>query len=348
VPKVLYGVSPIGFGHATRSVVIIRRLRQAGVDVRIFSGGKGAEFFRMEGLDVDDIVPDAVPYVDGGVMKRVVLWYLRSWFSLQRAEARTERIFESFKPDLVVCDEEFSGLLVAEKRGVKRVFITDELELGFARTWIARKVEERVYSWYKRLQNAVDLLIVPDFGESSGNRRHVEPIVREVTGSREEALSSYGLPADGKMILFSMSGSGIGDFLLKKALNSFRQAAPPGTSVVVTGNRGPAVSAPSVFDLGVVPDNQNLVAAADLVVSTAGKSLIDEAAATGTPAIVIPIKQHAEQERNAASLGYSFEDMWKLAELIRQKIGKKEAPRSFRGAENASRLILSMLGNSQW
>lgn len=343
MPKVLYGVSPIGLGHATRSLAVLGRLREAGVEVRLFSGGKAADFFRRAGVKVDDIVSDPVPYVEDGVMKRVVLWYLRSWLSLRRTEARTERLSEAFRPDLVVCDEEFSGLLVAERRGVKRIFITDELELGFAKTWLARRVEDRVYRWYKRLQECVDVLLIPDFGADSENKRYVEPIVREVTKTREEALRSYGLPTDGKILLFSMSGSGIGDYLLKRVVLSFREAVPSSSYLVVIGNRGPKVTEPHVFDLGIVLDSQNLVAAADLVVSTAGKSLIDEAAAAGTPTVVVPIRNHAEQERNAASLGYSPDDMWRLVENIRQKIGRREAPLSFRGSENASRLILSML-----
>jgi UDP-N-acetylglucosamine--N-acetylmuramyl-(pentapeptide) pyrophosphoryl-undecaprenol N-acetylglucosamine transferase len=72
---------------------------------------------------------------------------------------------------------------------------------------------------------------------------------------------------------------------------------------VVSGNRGKKKAGESIYDLGIVPDNQNLVAAADLVVSTAGKSTIDEAAEAGTPMIPVPIRNHSEQERNAAALG---------------------------------------------
>jgi len=92
-----------------------------------------------------------------------------------------------------------------------------------------------------------------------------------------------------------------------------------------------------------VPDNQNLVACADLVVSTAGKSTIDEAAAAGTPIVVVPIRYHAEQERNAKALGYGPETRDRLAELLKEKIGARETPRNFGGGETASRLILSLL-----
>jgi UDP-N-acetylglucosamine--N-acetylmuramyl-(pentapeptide) pyrophosphoryl-undecaprenol N-acetylglucosamine transferase len=323
-------------------LVVAGLLREAGVEVSLFSGGKAAEFLRDE-EQVVDIVSDPVPKVVGGEMKSAAMWYLRSWLALRRTRVRTERLFDSFKPDLVVCDEEFSGLLVAEKRGVKRVLISDELELGFARTWLARKIEGRVDRWYRRIQGMVDLLLIPANGVDAGNRRYVEPIVRPASKSRAEVLRDHGLPEKGKMVLLSLSGSGVGRFLVHGAVRAVRDMCIKGAYLVVTGNRGAKVEGDGVYDLGVVWDNRNLVAAADLVISTAGKSTIDEAASSGTPMIAIPIRYHAEQERNAAALGYSYSDLGRLSELIGDKIGRREPPRAFRGAENASRLILLML-----
>ena len=340
--KVLYGVSPIGLGHATRSLVISDLLRKEGIEVKLFSGGRAAEFIRGLGMSVEDIVDDPVPTVVNGEMKWSALWYGRSWLALRRTARKTERLYDSYQPDLVVCDEEFSGMALAERRGAKRVFISDELMLGFGRTWLSRKIEGRVERWYKRIQGSVDLLIVPEFGTDSGNTRYVGPVVRAPTLSPSETRKKYGLP-EGKVILFSMSGSGIGDYLLRETIRVIKSDTIPGAYLVVSGNRGPKIADSKVFDLGVVNDNQNLISCADLVVSTAGKSTIDEAMSAGTPIITIPIKNHAEQERNAAALGYSFESLADLPALMKQKIGKREPPQDFRGGEIISRLLVSML-----
>jgi len=341
--RILYGVSPIGLGHATRSLVLSRELERSGAEVRFFSGGKAAEFIREEGLKVDDIVEDPVPHVSDVEMSRVALWYVRSWIANRRTVPRTRRLLDAYSPDLVVCDEEFSGIVVAGERGVKCVFIADELALGFARTWLSRKIEARVDRWYKGLQESVDLLIVPEPGESGGKRKFVGPIVRATTKSPAEAKASYGLP-DGGMVLFATSGSGLGRELALRVRDAIATAGLPRVSLVVTGNRGPRIDGDEVYDLGVVPDNQNLVAAADLVISTAGKSTIDEAAAAGTPIIVIPIRHHAEQERNAAALGFTSGDVSRLPELISKMFGKRQQPRGFNGEVEASRAILSLDG----
>ena len=342
VPRILLGVSPIGLGHATRALVLAEELERNGAQVRLFSGGKAAEFIRDTGRHVDGIVDDPVPRVVNGEMSQVALWYLRSWRANRRTVPRTRRLAESFRPDIIVCDEEFSGITVAEERGLRGVFISDELELGFARTWVARKLEGRVEKWYRSLQKRVDLLIVPEPGRDSGNKIFVGPIVRPPTKSPEEVRRSYLLP-EGKMVLFAMSGSGIGRNFAVRLRDAVGASGLSDTSVVVTGNRGRKITGKGVYDLGVVGDNQNLVAAADVVVSTAGKSTIDEAAAAGTPIIVVPIRYHAEQERNAAALGYSSEDAERFAELVREKLGRRETPRSFNGEVKASRAILALL-----
>jgi UDP-N-acetylglucosamine--N-acetylmuramyl-(pentapeptide) pyrophosphoryl-undecaprenol N-acetylglucosamine transferase len=335
-------VSPIGLGHATRAMVLSEELRRSGAEVRLFSGGKAAEFMRAQGVSVDSIVDDPVPRVVDGEMTRVALWYVRSWLANRRTVPRTRRLFDSYRPDLVVCDEEFSGIVVAEEKGSKRVFISDELSLGFARTWLARKIERRVDAWYKNLQNSVNLLIVPEFGQDVGNRKFVGPIVRAPTKPCDETRLEYGLPA-GRMILCAMSGSGIGRELAMRLRDAIRGAEGETGTLVIAGNRGSRITGEGVYDLGLVPDNQNLVACADLVVSTAGKSTIDEAAASGTPIIVIPIRHHAEQERNARALGFSSSDAEKLGELVRERIGKRRPPMSYDGEMEASKAIFSLL-----
>lgn len=343
MPRLLYGISPIGLGHATRSLAVIGSLKKAGVDVDVFSGGEAAEFLRDQGLEVADIVADTPPHISDGKMTGASLWYIRSWRGHRKTLPRTRKLFDSLHPDLVVCDEEFSGIVVARERGVRQVFIADELELGFARGALAGRIERRVYMWYRQLQDSVDFLVIPDEGVDQGNRRHVGPITRGSSNGRQETRERYGLPMEGQMVLLSLSGSGLGDYLIRPTLEALRVVATPGAFLVISGNRGPRISFPGVHDLGVTKDNQDLVASADLVVSSAGKSTIDEATASGTPIIAIPIKNHAEQERNAASLGYSYGDLQGLGSLIAKRLGKRKPPVISAGAERAASLILSML-----
>ena len=341
--RVLYGVSPIGLGHATRASAVAEELRSGGVEVLFASGGHAADFLRARGFVTEPAVAGAVPAIAGGEMKRASLWYARYWWGYRKTLRRLRALIGSWGPDLIVGDEEFAGVSLAIERGLRHALVTDELELGFARSAAARAIESRVSRWYSRLLSEASVVLIPDFGEDSANRRHVGPIVRRVTKTRREVEQEFSLPKGGPMVLLSLSGSGAGGHLLERAVDGMRRAELQGAFLVVTGNRGPKVVKEGVRDLGVVQDNQNLVAAADLVISTAGKSTIDEAASAGTPIVAVPIRNHAEQERNAAALGYVRGDEDRLDRLVREKVGTRGVPRNYRGAEETSRLILSML-----
>jgi UDP-N-acetylglucosamine--N-acetylmuramyl-(pentapeptide) pyrophosphoryl-undecaprenol N-acetylglucosamine transferase len=340
--RLLYGVSPIGLGHATRAVAVADELRKKGVDVRFASGGNAAEFIRSSGYAVEDVVREPTPAVSDGEMKRTALWYLQYWRDYRGSRGRLGRVLEDAKPDAVVGDEEFSSVSLAIEKGLSQALITDELQLSFARGWLARQFESRAAAWYDQLQRRVGLLIIPEAGTDAGNRRFVGPVVREKTRDRQQVIEEHGLPKEGKMILLSLSGSGLGTHLLER---TSRVVSAMGESafLVVAGNRGRKLERGEAYDLGVVKDNQNLVAAADLVVSTAGKSTIDEAASFGTPIVAIPIRNHAEQERNASALGYSPEDLGRIPELIRKKLsGGRNPPLHFEGARLASELLASL------
>ena len=86
-----------------------------------------------------------------------------------------------------------------------------------------------------------------------------------------------------------------------------------------------------------------LIFAADLLISLAGKSTMDEANTYGTPAIFIPIKGHFEQEDNAKEQGFVFDDINKLDVLIPEKLEEKRNPVNTDGAKNASNIISKLM-----
>ncbi len=341
--SILYGISPIGLGHATRSLGIVRSLLGNGLEVRLVSGGKAVEFLRGEGMTVDDVIVDSVPRVVDGEMKDAFLWYARSWLAYRKTKSATRLIFDTFNPDLVVGDEEFSTLSIALERTVPGIMISDELELGFARNWLTARLEKRVLRWYKGLQSQASMLIVPEDGVDENNIRHVGPIVRPLTKQREEVFKEYGLPPGKTMVLLSLSGSGLGKHLLEKTRSALLRLRDPEAFLVAIGNRGPKMAGDRLYDLGVVSDSQNLVAAADVVVSLAGKSTIDEATYYGTPVIAIPLKNHAEQERNAAALGFSAEDRDNIPALVAERVGRRRLAQTSDGVRKAVDLIKSAL-----
>jgi UDP-N-acetylglucosamine--N-acetylmuramyl-(pentapeptide) pyrophosphoryl-undecaprenol N-acetylglucosamine transferase len=340
---ILYAVSPIGFGHASRSVAIGLKLREISLEPEFATGGPAVKFLESYDFKVHDVVSEPNPAESGGEMKMATVWYLRYWFGYRSTTKKMADLVTSLSPKLIVGDEEFSSVSLAIRKGIPHALISDELQLGFARGAIAKRVEARVGAWYANLQRSVSNLLIPSFGADSGNIHYMTPVTRDVTKTREETRAEHGLPLDSSVILLSSSGSGMKPFLLQRSLEAFKKACTHSEVFATAGLGVPDVKVENVRELGLVRDNQNLIAASDLVISTAGKSTIDESASSGTPIIAIPIRNHAEQERNAAELGFTFDDRDRLAELITKFLGKRTAPGHYAGAQRTADYLTSLL-----
>jgi UDP-N-acetylglucosamine--N-acetylmuramyl-(pentapeptide) pyrophosphoryl-undecaprenol N-acetylglucosamine transferase len=132
--------------------------------------------------------------------------------------------------------------------------------------------------------------------------------------------------------------------LVQKAIEMHCQIQSKVNSELVIVS-GPSLKLPDSQEyrnLGFVNNMHDLVYAADLVISLAGRSTIDESIAYGTPGIFIPIKNHFEQEQNAARLGFKYEDIFRLEHLIKEKIGCRSNAVNRNGAARAAKII-SML-----
>ncbi|MBD0359296.1 MAG: UDP-glucuronosyltransferase, partial [Nitrososphaeraceae archaeon] len=109
---------------------------------------------------------------------------------------------------------------------------------------------------------------------------------------------------------------------------------------------GPSLKLPDSQEyrnLGFVDNMHDLVYAADLVISLAGRSTMDESAAYGTPGIFIPLKNHFEQEQGAARFGFQYEDIFRLEYLIKKKIGCRSKVVNVGGAARAAKIISTLM-----
>jgi UDP-N-acetylglucosamine--N-acetylmuramyl-(pentapeptide) pyrophosphoryl-undecaprenol N-acetylglucosamine transferase len=213
-------------------------------------------------------------------------------------------------------------------------------------------MEKKMNQKMQELIDGCDCVIVPDTGDDSGNRVHVGPIVREPSASREELRKKFGF--DRPTIIACVGGTDAGRFLIERTIAAFRKLSSrlEADLVIVSG---PTLSLPDSItkeyrNMGFVDNLHEIILASDLVVSLAGRSTMDESIASGTPGIFIPIKNHFEQEDGAARLGFKHEDIFRLEQLIEEKLTSMNSMRKkidgsakSSGAEKAAKIISSYL-----
>ena len=240
---------------------------------------------------------------------------------------------------MVISDEDFASLTVAQKMKIPTVLITDILETKFTKGIISI-IEKKMNKSMCEIIKKCEVVIIPEKGEDQDNIKRVGPIVREINQSRENLRKKFSFSKT--TVIISIGGTDAGLFLIEESLKAISKINQDIEIILVTG---PAISKKfeNVRNMGFVNNLHELIFAADVVISMAGKSTIDEAVAYGTPAIFIPIKGHFEQEDNARKQGFIFDDIKKLEKLILEKIEEKRNENSTDGAKEAAKIIEKIL-----
>jgi UDP-N-acetylglucosamine--N-acetylmuramyl-(pentapeptide) pyrophosphoryl-undecaprenol N-acetylglucosamine transferase len=86
--------------------------------------------------------------------------------------------------DLIVSDEDFASIAVAEKTAHKRILITDITETHFVKGKFA-SIKKKMNMSMQRMMNNCNYVIIPDFGVDVDNVVHVGPVVRDIGADRK-------------------------------------------------------------------------------------------------------------------------------------------------------------------
>ena len=334
--EITFFSSPIGLGHVTRDIAIAQNLDRT---IKFVSGEGGPKLLSGYGFEAENLYKPPVFEIQNGTLKRPLRWLFNYYSYYKKCKEISLDIIEKENPKLVVSDEDFASLTMAQEKHLKTVLITDILETNFARG-IGSLIEIKMNKSMKKIMKKCNVIIVPEDGSDQDNIIRVGPIVRNTSFSREGLRKKFCF--DRKTIVISVGGTNAGKFLIDKSIQVCKTLNLDADLLIVSG---PAlkISNEGIRNLGFVNNLHEIIFAADLVISLAGKSTIDEARSYGTPGIFIPIKGHFEQEKNAKKEGFSFEDIYRLDSLIPLKINEKRDPKMYDGAQRAAGMIKKLL-----
>ena len=330
--------SPIGLGHVTRDIAIVNNFEN--ISINFITGGGAAKILKKLDYKVQDVYNPPSFIIENGTLRNPAKWLWNYYQYYRDCKNISEELLQKDKPNLVISDEDFASLTVAQNIKIPTVLVTDVFETHFTKG-IASFIEKKMNKSMQEIVKKCDVVIFPENGDDYDNVKMVGPIVRETNSTREELRKKFSF--EKKTILISIGGTSAGLFLIEKALESISKINQELDIVLVSG---PAVNKKyeNVKNLGFVDNLHELIFAADVIISLAGKSTIDEAKAYGTPAIFIPIKGHFEQEDNASELGFVFEDINRLQELILEKLEEKRIQvNTVVGAKIAAEIIQKLI-----
>ena len=310
--------SPIGLGHITRDIAITNNFEN--ISTNFVTGSGAAKILKKMNLKVQDVYNPPSFVIQNGTLKNSTKWLWNYYQYYRDCKNISQKILQKDNPNLVISDEDFASLTIAQNMKIPTILITDILETHFTKG-LSSFIEKKMNKSMQEIIKKCDMVILPENGNDYDNIRNVGPIVRQTNLTREELREKFSFQKN--TIVISIGGTDAGLFLIEKALGIISKINQDVEVILVSG---PAVDRKfeNVRNLGFVDNLHELIFAADLIISLAGKSTIDEARAYGTPAIFIPIKDHFEQEDNAREQGFVFEDINRLDELILKKLKEKK------------------------
>ena len=346
---IIFFTSPIGLGHATRDLAICEKLCSLKREEVFFvSGWPAIDIFSKNGyVAYNAYKPHKFNVSNSMELRSVLKWVLQYLLYYRKCKGIASDFIDKNKNGLIVSDEDFASISIGENRNRKRILITDLIGTKFVKGLFSN-IEVRMNRSLLNMIKKCDRVIIPDYGENKDNISHVGPIVRNLsTSNRSELRKKFGMQR--QTVLVSIGGTAAGKYLIEMAIRAHKKLIMK-MDVDMIVAYGPSLYKNGIYEskckpIGFVNNLHEYVYAADLIISLAGRSTMDESIVYGTPGIFIPVKNHFEQEENAGMLGYTYDDIFRLEHLIEEKIGTGGDNRTISpdGAEMAAKIILQML-----
>jgi UDP-N-acetylglucosamine--N-acetylmuramyl-(pentapeptide) pyrophosphoryl-undecaprenol N-acetylglucosamine transferase len=365
---ILFFASPIGLGHATRDIAICEKLGSLTRSKILFVTGQAAyTIISNKGYVAYDVyTPNNFEVNYSMSLQSMMKWLIQYISYYKKCKIIAQQFIEKNDEDdlLIVSDEDFASIAVAENKNKKHILITDLLESHFLKG-LPSVIEYGMNRSLQHMITSCNHVIIPDYGIDRDNKSYIGPIVRGLSTTNRLVLRKrFGM--DKQTILLTIGGTAAGRYLIEMTIKAFSKlkmrldvdlVIASGPSIKIDDeilrtdniNNANANATNNIINIGFVDNLHEYIYASDLVISLAGRSTIDESMVYQTPGIFIPIKNHFEQEENARKIGYKYEDIFRLESLIEEKFDRMQKTMNNNrvitqtGTDRAVRIILETL-----
>jgi len=204
---ILFFTSPLGLGHATRDIAIAEKLKSMHNEILFITGGVGAfTLIFKKGYSALDLYKPPNFHTQSGELQQPFRWLMGYLSYYKKCKTIAENVLNKHA-GLIISDEDFASIAIAEKSARKRVLITDIVKTHFT-SGFASIVERRMNKIMRKMIDKCTRVIIPDYGDDKDNFVYVGPIVREVNADRTTLRRKFGF--NKKTIVISTGGTDAG------------------------------------------------------------------------------------------------------------------------------------------
>ena len=124
--------SPIGLGHVTRDIAIKNNFQN--ITTNFVTGSGAAKILKKLEIQVDDVYHPPSFIVENGTLKSPAKWLWNYYQYYKDCKNISRDILEKDRPNVVISDEDFASLTVAQEMKIPTILVTDILETHFSTT----------------------------------------------------------------------------------------------------------------------------------------------------------------------------------------------------------------------
>ena len=144
--------SPIGLGHVTRDIAIVDYFE--GISIDFVTGSGAAKILRKINLKVQDVYNPPSFVIQNGTLKNSARWLWNYYRYYKKCKNTAQKIIQEDKPSLVISDEDFASLAIAQEMKIPTILITDVLETRFTKgfaSFVERKMNRSMQEIVKKM-----------------------------------------------------------------------------------------------------------------------------------------------------------------------------------------------------
>ncbi len=222
--------SPIGLGHVTRDIAINNNFQN--ITTKFVTGSGAAKILKKLEIQVEDVYHPPSFIVENGTLKSPAKWLWNYYQYYKDCKNISRNILEKDRPKVVISDEDFASLTVAQEMEIPTILVTDILETHFTKG-LASFIEKKMNKSMKEIMKKCEIVILPEIGDAQDNIQRVGPIVRQTEYTREQLRQKFAF--DKKTIVISIGGTDAGLFLIEKAIQAISKINQDLEIVLVSG-----------------------------------------------------------------------------------------------------------------
>ena len=305
-----------GLGHTSRCLALGKEFLTARHEVYFGAYGYSKKLVEKTGYQVYEIPPEIKLVGESGIfdIKKSIKETLKN--TSPSRFRKLLRLIEELKPDIVLSDGYYTGVLAAQTKKTPVYFIGHQfnmVEFFQKQDFLMTVAGKLIKSFYNYIFRSVDGIIVPDFPPPySVNRKNFnfkKSINNTIFFSGPLIRYKYS-EVESKTLQRPNVLSTVGAFGYRATIfRNVLEAAKLDQSIYYTFISGPGID-PNQFSK--IPENVEFTGftenpfpyykGSDLVITAGGHGTILESLSFGIPVLSFPDKKHIEQENNATVL----------------------------------------------